>query len=100
MSVVMRFRTTHRKGFTLMEAMLTTIIVGVGTVAMVQLLAAGTMANADSTDQMQGITLCNNVREMMQMSSKFYFSSQTSPSHWGLEAPETKWTGDDLDDFD
>src|SRR4029079_12096757 len=72
----------------------------VGTVAMVQLLAAGTMANSDSTDQMIGITPCNNIREMTQTSSKFFFSSEASPSHWGLETGETKWTADDLDDFD
>src|SRR5439155_11168442 len=65
-----------------------------------QLLAAETMANGDSTDQMVGITLCNNIREMTQTSSKFFFSSQSSPSHWGLETGETKWTGDDLDDLD
>jgi Tfp pilus assembly protein PilV len=80
--------------------MLTMVIVSVGTVGMLKLLAAGSMANAASTDTMIGLTLANNVREMLQTSAKFSFADPTNPSHWGMETGETASTANDLDDFD
>jgi Tfp pilus assembly protein PilV len=55
-----------RRGFTLMEAAIVTVIVGVGTVAMIQLLAAGSVANSQSHELTTGMNLANNVREMTQ----------------------------------
>jgi hypothetical protein len=83
-----------------MEAALTTVIVGVGTVGMMQLLAAGTVANVESNEMTVGLALANNTREMLQTSPTFNFASPTSPTHWGMEAGETAATADDLDDFD
>lgn len=60
-------RTTSRRprrGFTLIEAALTTTIIGVGVVAMLQLLAAGTVSNVDGAQQTTGINLARNMREM------------------------------------
>lgn len=54
----------RRRGFTLIEAALTTIIIGVGVVAMLQLLAAGTVANVDGATQTTGMNLARNIREM------------------------------------
>ena len=94
----------HRRGgFTLIESAIVMAIVGIGCVAMLQLLAAGTMANADSTELTTALMLANNVREATQTSSAFSFTSPSSPTHWGLEAGESAsnpaaW--DDLDDFD
>ncbi|MGH7180052.1 MAG: type IV pilus modification PilV family protein [Tepidisphaeraceae bacterium] len=53
----------RRRGFTLMEAALTTIIVGVGVTGMLQLLAAGTSANIDASEQTTAMNLAKNVRE-------------------------------------
>jgi Tfp pilus assembly protein PilV len=57
-------RLRARRGFTLIEAALTTIIIGVGVVSMLQLLAAGTVANVDGAKQTTGINLARNIREM------------------------------------
>src|SRR3954453_3564543 len=55
---------TARKGFTLIEAAIVTVIVGVGVVGMLQLLAAGTMANSDSTELTTAMNLAANMHEM------------------------------------
>ena len=55
-----------RRGFTLIEAAIVTVIVGVGTVAMIQLLAAGSMANGDAHSLTTGLNLARNIREMTQ----------------------------------
>lgn len=43
---------------------MTTVIIGVGLVAMLQLLAAGTSANIDGTNMTTGVNLARSVREM------------------------------------
>lgn len=92
-------RITNRRGFTLIEAALVTVIIGVGVLAMMQLLAAGTMSNIESTELTTGLNLANNIRELTQ--SLKYAESDTT-THWGLEIDqgETKFTADDLDDLD
>jgi prepilin-type N-terminal cleavage/methylation domain-containing protein len=64
----MWFRKTSskRKGFTLIEAAMVTAIVGIGVVGVVELLAAGTMANADSAELTSAVYLANNINEMVQ----------------------------------
>lgn len=57
---------TRRRGFTLLECALVMVIVGVGVVGMVQLLAAGSMANADSAELTTAVNLAGNINEMMQ----------------------------------
>jgi len=52
------------RGFTLIEAAMVTVIVGVGVVAMLQLLAAGTVSNSEGTELTTAINLANNIREM------------------------------------
>ena len=52
-----------RRGFTLIEAMLTTIIVGVAFTAMLQLLAAGTVNNLKAGELTTGVSLARNIRE-------------------------------------
>src|SRR5215217_726103 len=56
-------RPTPRKGFTLIEAAIVTIIVGVGIVGMLQLLAAGSMANGDATDITTAMNLAAHIHE-------------------------------------
>src|SRR4051812_17096804 len=53
-----------RRGFTLIEAAMVTVIVGVGVVGMLELLAAGTMSNTKGTELTTAINLANNVREI------------------------------------
>ena len=54
----------RRSGFTLIEASLTTVIIGVGVVAMMQLLAVGTMSNISSFEQTTGVNVTKSVSEI------------------------------------
>jgi prepilin-type N-terminal cleavage/methylation domain-containing protein len=54
---------SRARGFTLLEAMLATVIIGVGVCAMVQLLATGTMSNLEGAELTTGMNLARNVRE-------------------------------------
>ena len=54
----------RNRGFTLIEAAMTTVIIGVGFVAMLQLLATGTASNIEGAQTTTGINLAKNVREM------------------------------------
>ncbi len=58
------FYRRRQAGFTLLEAAMTTMIVGVGLVATLQLLAAGTSANIDGVRTTTGINLAKGIREM------------------------------------
>jgi type II secretory pathway pseudopilin PulG len=58
-------RASHRRsGFTLIEAALATIIIGVAFTAVLQLMAAGTVANVDATALTTGTNLARNIREL------------------------------------
>ena len=57
-------RRVRRAGFTLIEAALTTMIVGIGLVATLQLLASGTTSNIEGTKLTTGLNLGKNIREM------------------------------------
>ena len=56
-------RRRHRRGFTLIEAAMATVIIGVGFTAMLQLIAAGTVTNNESTELTTAMNLAGNVRE-------------------------------------
>ncbi len=74
------------------------MIIGVGCVAMLQLLGSGTMANNESTELTTAMNLAGNVREAM---TGLAYAERTNPTHWGREAGEADVTAfDDLDDFD
>ncbi|MCC6424726.1 MAG: prepilin-type N-terminal cleavage/methylation domain-containing protein [Phycisphaerales bacterium] len=55
----------QRRGFTLIEAALVTVIVGVGVVSMLRLLAAGTFVNAQSAQTTTAMNLAVNLHEAM-----------------------------------
>jgi type II secretory pathway pseudopilin PulG len=63
--VMLYLRPRHAKarGFTLIEASLATVIIGVGVVAMLELIAAGTRVNVDATQLTTATNLAKNVRE-------------------------------------
>ena len=97
MGVGMQKVGSGRGGFTLIECALTMVIIGVGTVGMLQLMAAGTMSNAESSEMLTGLNLANHIREM---SRGMKFADPTTPSNWGSESGEATATYDDLDDLD
>ena len=53
----------RRRGFTLIETAMATVIIGVGFTAMLQLIATGTVTNNDSTELTTAMNLAGNVRE-------------------------------------
>ena len=55
-----------RRGFTLVEAAIVLVIIGLGVTGLVQLIAAGSMANNDTTELTTAVELANNINEMMQ----------------------------------
>jgi Tfp pilus assembly protein PilV len=61
-----RFHVLRRNGFTLIEAAIVTVIIGLSVVALLQLLCAGSMANGESTDLTTAIFLAENINERMQ----------------------------------
>lgn len=54
------------RGFTLIEAAIVTAIVGIGIVAVLELLAAGSMANRQSGQLTMAMNLAANITEMLQ----------------------------------
>jgi len=98
-------RARPRRGFTLIEAATTTVIVGVGCLAMLQLLAAGTRANGESSELTTAMNLAGNIRECLTHHDgpvkAVAFSDPTVTDGWGPEPGETTLDSyDDLDDFD
>ena len=91
-----RPRTARRSGFTLIEAAMTTAIIGFGVVSMMGLLATGTENNKDSAQLTTGLQLARAIREM---SVSLPFNDPTSPTTFGKEAGESLSTFDDLDDL-
>src|SRR3954469_7142315 len=86
-----------RRGFTLIEASITMVIIGVGCLAMLELLGAGTNANSESTELTTAMNLAGNVREAI---TGLRYADKTLPTHWGPEAGETDPTlFTDMDDF-
>jgi prepilin-type N-terminal cleavage/methylation domain-containing protein len=53
----------RRHGFTLIEAAIATVVIGVGFTAMLNLLAAGTMSNRDATELTTALNLAGNLHE-------------------------------------
>ena len=91
-------RTTHR-GFTLIEAALATIIVGVGVLALVEAQWGLHRKNSWSTQTSTATRLGNEIREMTLNLERH--DPVTGNVVWGKEANES-FVGDfdDLDDFD
>jgi hypothetical protein len=97
-------RSVVRRAFTLIEAALVTSIISVGVIAMLQLLATGTVSNRDGTDMTTGLVLAKNIRElglgMHFADPSFTYSwNPHSPPNFGPEKDETLASFDDLDDL-
>ena len=89
-------RCPRRAGFTLIEAAIVTAIVGIGVVGVLELLAAGSMANADSTELTTAVYLANNIDEMLQGASYATLKS-TYDNH--AYSPPVDATGATLSSF-
>ena len=74
-----------------------TVIIGVGVVAMLQLLATGTVSNVEGTKMTTGMNFANSIHEL---TLSLNFSDPTTPTNWGHETGETTATYDDIDDLD
>jgi hypothetical protein len=84
--------------FTLIEAALATVIVGVGIVAMMQLFATCTANNAYASHQTTAMLLANNIQETM--ASLPFNDPIQGRKYFGPEPNETSATWNDVDDFD
>lgn len=87
-----------RRGFTLPEAALATVIIGVGVLATMQLFGACTRDNANSAQTTTAMLLAQNIQEVM---TDLPFNDPTSGAAvFGAEFGETLQTYNDIDDFD
>lgn len=89
----------RRRGFTLIETALATVIVGTGVLAIISAQQAFHRQNAWSTQTSVATQLGNEIREMTLNLPRH--DPVTNDEFWGPEDNET-WLGDfdDLDDFD
>jgi hypothetical protein len=87
---------SRRGGFTLIEAALVTSIISFGVLAMLELLATGTVSNSKGAEQSMGMNIARSVREMCVGMA---MCDPVSPTHWGPETGETLATYNDLDDL-
>ena len=85
-----------RRGFTLIEAAMVTVIIGIGVVGMLELLAAGTLSNSKGTELTTAINLANNVREI---SLGLAFADPQLPTVWNTKEASVALY-DDIKDLD
>lgn len=95
----------HRaRGFTLLEAALATVIVGVGVLASVELFAGLTVHTRDAEHRTTALFLANNIRELLgglsfddPITGSATFGPESNESLDGSVAGSTAYN--DLDDF-
>jgi type II secretory pathway pseudopilin PulG len=96
-----QLRRRVRRGFTLLETGLTTIIIGMGVVAITELLTKGTVSQIEANDLTIAVNLANSIHELTYNLKFTDPSNINNPSpHWGPETGETLATYNDNDDFD
>jgi len=86
-----------RRGFTLIEASLATVIVGVGVLAMMRLFAACTLQNRESNHTTTAMLLAENIQETM--ASLTLVDPAYGVTYFGPEPGQTLASYDDVDDF-
>jgi hypothetical protein len=75
-----------RRGFTLVEAALTTMIVGLGTVAMMGLLTTGTNSNQTAANLTVAINLADDIHELCD---RLPFAKPGASPAWGIPSGAT-----------
>ena len=100
-------RARARRGFTLLEASLATVIIGVGVLALVEAHTSFTRVNDWSTSAATANYLANEIRERMHALPRhdpvtgLYTDSNNILHGWGRETGEVAVTDlDDADDYD
>jgi type II secretory pathway pseudopilin PulG len=88
----------RRRGFTMMEAALATVIVGTAVVAAAELFGTCAKQNIHASHSTVAMMLANNVQEAMANAA--FSDPQTGRAVYGAEGGETLAGYDDLDDFD
>ena len=91
-------RQGHRPGFTLIEASLATVIVGVGVLSMMQLFTACTKQNGAAANMTTAMLLAENIQETMAGLS--FSDPAFGRTYFGVEPGQTLPSYDDIDDFD
>jgi len=86
------------RGFTLIEAALTTVIIGVGIMATMSLFAACSQQNSNASRMTAAMMLAQNVQETM--ASMAFADPVSGKTTFGPETGEAIATYDDVDDFD
>lgn len=71
----------QRRGFTLIEASMTTVIVGIGVLALMELLASGTVSNIRGTEMTTGVNLAKNIRELALQKTFAELPAMNNTSH-------------------
>lgn len=89
---------SRRRGFTLIEAALTTVIVGVAILALMGLSGALTSQNANAGQSTTAMLLASNIQESMAGLS--FNDPAYANTYFGPEAGETLASYNDVDDFD
>lgn len=87
----------RRRGFTLIESALVTVIIGVGVIAMLQLLAAGTVSNSAGAEMTTAVNLANNVHEIAY---GLAFFDPEQPTTWSTKEAGGVTAYDDVLDLD
>lgn len=91
----MAYRTTEQ-GFTLIEVLIATILVGLSIAALVGANSSFTIANGAGTDMSTAEFLVEQIRELTAMLPVIDPQTETA-----FDAKEANWTSyDDVDDFD
>jgi prepilin-type N-terminal cleavage/methylation domain-containing protein len=86
------------RGFTLPEASLAVLIVGIGFLAVMELFSACTMENQRSSQVTTAQLLCTNIQELtagLAFKDPYYASTT-----WGAESGESLVQYNDIDDLD
>jgi type II secretory pathway pseudopilin PulG len=98
-------RRRFARGFTLLEAGMVTVIIGIGVMSMLQLLAAGSVSNSDAAGITTAMTLASNVREMSlglnYYDPDFPIPDPEKPATWVWDRREASYVSyDNVTDLD
>src|ERR1044071_3509441 len=88
----------NRRGFTLIEASLATMIVVVGILSIMQLFTACTTQNGAAANMTTAMLLAENIQETMAGLS--FSDPAFGKTYFGVEPGQTLAGYDDMDDFD
>jgi prepilin-type N-terminal cleavage/methylation domain-containing protein len=80
-STFTKARRSGSRGFTLIEAMLTTVIIGVGVMAMMQLLASGTVNNIEAAELTSGMNIAKSIHEIALQKKMTQIVAMNGTSH-------------------